>query len=265
MPAGPSGIQFVGIAYGLIFTIIGAILWYKGIFSTRLKYTLLIVTLVFGFAIFSPMLPFMFQELVATSGGGAGASIAMAAAGMSAFFALALLFGRHFCGYLCPIGAVQELAFLVQVPKVKTPWKKSFLLIRGAVFIHIVISGVAFSFSLLGFLGVRQFFTLHISAGFLVFLAIIAVALFVYRPFCRIVCPIGAIFYIFAAMARWKIRRTGSCIECKTCERACPVSEAGREDAKGECYLCRRCIDACPVKGALVYGSSGKADTEIEK
>lgn len=265
MPDGPSGIQFLGIAYGLIFTIVGAILWRKGIFSRTLRYAFLLVTVIFGFAIFSPMLPFMFQELVANPAARAGGAIMMAVMGMGTFFVLALLSGRHFCGYLCPIGAVQEIAYTLQVPKVKASWKRTLLIARAAVFVLIIISGFAISLPLLGFFGIRQFFTLHISGGFLIFLGVIALAIFVYRPFCRILCPVGAIFYPFSAFARWKIRRTGACIECRKCEQACPVSEAGREDAKGECYLCRRCVEACPTKGALVYGSSEEARAKHEE
>ncbi len=259
---GPNTIQLAGIAYGILFVVIGAFLWKTGRFTKTVKYIFLLVTTLLGFAIFSPMLPHNFQQLVLRADGYVGFALLGAAVGMTVFFLLTFLFGRHFCGYLCPIGAVQELAHLVPGPKVKLPWKAGLSVIRGLIFIGILIAGLGFSVSVLAFFGIQEFFRLIFSLGFLVFLALILISIVVYRPFCRLICPVGAIFAIVATPARWKIRRTDTCIECKKCERACPTSEAGRNDSKSECYLCRRCIDSCPVEGALQYGGEMHATTQ---
>lgn len=257
---GPSTLQFVGIAYGIVSVIVGAFLWRSRRFSKHVRYAFLLVTILFGFMVFSPMLPYMFQELVASPGSRVGAMLLGAAFGMAVFFLLAALFGRHFCGYLCPIGAVQEVAYMVPLPRARFPSKVIPLLVRGIVFLVILGAGLAFSIPVLFSFGIRQFFTLTVSAGFFAFFCMILLSLFLYRPFCRFVCPLGAIFWVFGLVARWKIRRSDACIECGKCERACPTGEAGREDGKGECYLCRRCMDACPVEGALFYG--GKKSSE---
>lgn len=261
---GPNTIQLVGIAYGILFVIIGAFLWRWGRFSKTVKYVLLLVTILLGFIIFSPMLPFMFGELVARADSRVGATLLGAAFGMILFFILTFLFGRHFCGYLCPVGAVQEVAYFVPVPKVRLPWKVFPMIVRAVVFLFILGAGLVYSLSILHYLGIRQFFTLTISVGFLVFSCLLIVSLFFYRPFCRFICPLGAIFQLFAIPARWKIRRTDACITCGKCESACPTSEAGRDDLKGECYLCRRCMEACPTKGELVYGGK-KREEEVKE
>lgn len=257
---GPSSIQLIGIAYGLLFTLIGAFLWRTGRFSRTVKYILLLVTILLGFAIFSPMLPFMFQELVISAGSFVGVALLSAALGMTIFFLFALLFGRQFCGHLCPIGALQELASLAPTPKIQLPWKVALMSIRGIVFCLIIFMGITFSIAILAFFGIRQFFTLTFSLGFIVFVVLIALSLFVYRPFCRIICPLGAFFQLCATFAWWKIRRTDACIECKKCEMVCPTNEAKKDDVKGECYLCRRCIEVCPTEGALYYGKKGEPD-----
>jgi polyferredoxin len=257
---GPNTIQLVGIAYGIIFVIIGAFLWRSGRFSKAAKYALLIVTILLGFGIFSPMLPYMFGELVARADSRVGATLLGAVFGMALFFILTFLFGRHFCGYLCPIGAIQEIAYGVPAPKVRLPWKILPVIVRAVVFFLILGAGLGLSISVLQYFGIRQFFALTISTGFIVFSCLVVISIFFYRPFCRFICPLGAIFHIFATAARWKIRRTDACIECGKCEEACPTSEAGKEDTKGECYVCRRCMDACPVRGALVYGGKTRQD-----
>jgi polyferredoxin len=253
----------VGIAYGILFVIAGALLWRSGRFSRTVRYALLLVTILLGFAIFSPMLPYMFGELVARADSRVGATLLGATLGMVLFFLLTFLFGRHFCGYLCPVGAVQEVAYVVPVPKVRLPWKILPVIVRAVVFLLIIGAGLVYSISILSYVGIRQFFTLTLSAGFLVFSCLLIISVFFYRPFCRFICPLGAIFHVFAIPSRWKIRRTDACIECGKCENACPTSEAGREDTKGECYLCGRCMDTCPVKGTLIYaGKTSKEGTE---
>jgi polyferredoxin len=255
----------IGIAYGILFIFIGAFLWRTGRFSRPVKFILLLVTILMGFAVFSPMIPHNFQQLILRSDAYVGFALVGAAAGMAVFFLLTFLFGRHFCGYLCPIGAVQELAYEAPTPKVRLPWKVGLSVIRGLVFVIIIGTGLGLSLSILSFFGIEDFFRLTFSLGFFVFLVLIAISLFIYRPFCRLICPVAVIFQFFATPARWKIRRTDACIECRKCERVCPTNEAGRTDKKSECYLCRRCIEVCPVKGALLYSGRGEPKREEEK
>lgn len=261
---GPNLAPLVGIVYAVLFIFIGVYLWRTGRFTRMVKLILLLVTVLMGFVFFSPMIPHNFQMLLIRAGTGAGVGFALvgAAVGMTVFFLLAFLFGRHFCGYLCPIGAVQELAYEVPTPKIRLPWKVALSVIRGLVFLLIIGAGLGLSLSILGFFGITEFFRLTISLGFVIFLGVVAIAIIIYRPFCRLVCPVAVIFQLVATPARWKIRRTDACIACRNCEKACPTNEAGRDDWKGECYLCHRCIDACPVDGALKYGGSAEQGKE---
>jgi Fe-S-cluster-containing hydrogenase component 2 len=68
---------------------------------------------------------------------------------------------------------------------------------------------------------------------------------FIYRPFCRYICPFGAIASLVGRFSPFKIRRTDACLDCGICEKICPTLEAYRESNKGECYLCYRCIEFC--------------------
>jgi polyferredoxin len=167
--------------------------------------------------------------------------------------ALTLILGRIFCGSLCPLGALQELAYRAPVPKAKPRVKKALYAVRFVILAVIVVAALFLSAGALAYLGVMDLFLLSFSLGTLVMLTLLVVSLFFYRPFCRIICPYGALLSLAGLASLFKLRRNPSCIECGKCEFTCPADEAKREDLKGECYLCGRCTEVCPVKGAITY------------
>jgi polyferredoxin len=126
------------------------------------------------------------------------------------------------------------------------------MVVRATFFIVFLTAALLFSASLLAWFGIRDFFSLSLTTGSVVFAAIVILSSFFYRPFCRLVCPYGFLLALAAAKSRCKIERTDTCIECKKCEKICPTDESKRDDTKAECYLCGRCMKVCP-KDALVY------------
>ncbi len=245
----------IGIAYAITLSIVSAYLWASGRFSARIRYLLLIITIILGFATFSPMIPHQFQSLfIQLAEGRIGTMLFAGIIGLTILTLLAALFGRHFCGYLCPIGAVQEAAYTIPTKKVLVQQKGILSAIRGLFLVAMIGGALLFGIALLDYFGFSDFFKITLSAGTLVFIVVLLIAIPIYRPFCRIICPVGAIFQVGALPAIYKIRRTDACIECGKCERVCPTNEAKAEDNKSECYLCRRCIEVCPKDGALVYG-----------
>lgn len=243
---------------GLLYVIIGiplvAYLLYRGKFSRKIGIIFTILSIVLGFLIFSPMAPFQLQAIVLNDIKALGVPVIAAATVLIVFIIVVLITGRIFCGYLCPIGAVQELAYDVPVTKVKVPQKRLLSAIRLVVLLIFFAAALALSVGILPYFGIQQFFYLTVaSIFFFVFLAILLISLIFYRPFCRIICPLGALYALAAMVSLFKIRRTQACTDCKACEAACPTNEAKRDDAKSECYLCGRCTDTCPVEGALSY------------
>jgi polyferredoxin len=115
------------------------------------------------------------------------------------------------------------------------------------------VVGIFLSLGLVNLLGPGSFFKVaFLTIPFWLFVGILAVSIFAYRPFCRTACPYGVFLSMAASKSMFKIRRNDNCIDCGKCETVCPTGMAGRDDSKAECYLCNRCIDVCPVN-ALEY------------
>ncbi len=79
-------------------------------------------------------------------------------------------------------------------------------------------------------------------------------SLFVYRPFCRYVCPTGALLGLMARLSRLRVfvsNCTGCQLACRKCEigaLTCPTKDAGTQFSidKSECVMCGECRRHCP-------------------
>jgi len=251
--AGYSLIRPLGFFYAIIMIMVLTYLWYSGRWRQKAGILLLLISAALGFLIFAPVAPHQFQELMVRDTASLGVSLMVAAVGLTIIFLLTLVAGRFFCGYFCPVGALQELASLVPVRKFVPLKKHTFMAVHGIVFLVFLIMALVFSSALLDYFGIRDFFALALTTGSIVFLAMLVISLFFYRPFCRLVCPYGALLALAGSTSVLALQRTDACIECKQCEQVCPVDEAKRDDRKAECYLCGRCTDVCPESGALKY------------
>ncbi|KAF1076156.1 4Fe-4S binding protein [Methanogenium sp. MK-MG] len=249
-----------GFLYAIVVVIALAILWYTGKINRKKAYIFLLISTGFGFLIFAPVAPHNFQQLLLRDVVSLGASLQAAAAGLILMLLISLVFGRIFCGHICPAGAIQELASLVALPKFGQNWKEISLGIRAVVFVIILAAAFGWSVGIIDYFGLQEFFSLDVtSVLFYVFLGVLLLSTVVYRPFCRFICPYGLLLSLTAAVSAFKFRRTEKCIECGCCERVCPTNEAKVGDLKSECYMCGRCVEVCPVEGALVYRrSSGR-------
>lgn len=184
-----------------------------------------------------------------------------------AFFFLplivAVLFGRVFCGGVCPLGAIQEL---VVVKPVKVPrrldwtlgWLKWVYLVLAIVFAALPAERRDFIICRYDpFVGFFRFTgpleIMLLGAGLLI------LGLFVGRPYCRYLCPYGALLSLPSRLAWRGVRITPDKeLDCGLCAEACPYGAI--EDLRAvpaTCLSCARCFDYCPRQ--RVRGSGGGA------
>ena len=174
---------------------------------------------------------------------------------VSIFLGLTLIFGRIFCGYVCPLGAVQELASIIRFKSKldyeRKFWKKKNYL-RWGFFAAYAIASIIWGLEVTlfmnpinGFLMIWTPLNLVIFIAFVLLLVTIFLSIFIYRPYCRFFCPFGALAFLFGKVSPLKIRRTPYCTECGICEKICPTLEGFDISEKGECYYCYRCIEFC--------------------
>lgn len=173
-----------------------------------------------------------------------------------------LLFGRIFCGYSCPIGALQELFSKINFKSdVKSQQQNRFhfdITSNCSTKIRWIFLGLLFFLSSVFSLSILPIF--NPFSGFLylktleivVLIPLIALLLigilsiFLYRPWCRFLCPFGAGSAFLGQFSAIKYYRTDACTNCGLCEKICPTQEAYADSKKGECYFCNRCIEICP-------------------
>jgi outer membrane protein assembly factor BamB/polyferredoxin len=145
-----------------------------------------------------------------------------------AVFALPLLFtlffGRTFCAAVCPLGAVQEMTLVrpLRVPA----WLEHSLGLVPFIYLGlaIVFAALGATFVICEYDPYVGFFRRSGNAGIIIFgVSLLVVGLFVGRPYCRFLCPLGAIFGLCSRVSRYHVRIFDKeCINCRLCEDACP-------------------------------------------
>lgn len=188
---------------------------------------------------------------------------------------LTVLFGRVFCSFFCPLGALQEWTrSLGRKMGIKKDWelpRRADALLRYAKY-PVLAAIIYFSYKTgdLVFRSVDPFNALmHLGAefaekkiGYSVLALVVGLSFFSKNIWCRYACPLGASLAIVKKISPFSVKRNAAtCISCKGCDRVCPanlpVSEAGVLK-NADCLSCGKCVESCP-RQSLSFNLFGKA------
>lgn len=173
-----------------------------------------------------------------------------------------LFFGRTFCAAVCPLGAIQEL---VAVRSVRVPaWLDQALGLLAYFYLGaaVLLASTGTAFIICRYDPFVAFFRLSGSTSMLLFGgALLLLGTFVGRPYCRFLCPYGAILRVLSRFSKWHVRIPPTdCIQCGLCENVCPydaiatptVSQSAKERLRGK----RRLLVVLGLTPMLIAGSA---------
>lgn len=204
---------------------------------------------------------------------------------------LGLLVGRMACGWLCPVGLLQELITKIKSRTVEIPRFFSALPYFNLMILAVLLPYITTEhwFSKLcpvgtliagipwvvwnpanpqtgdptivpGSVGILFLVKIAILVGFLVLFVVAK------RPFCRYACPLGVFWSFFNKLSLMRLEVSPTCTKCGACEKSCPAGLRVYEDPNSR--HCIRCLECTKCKHVGVVCSltanSENAEPEIE-
>ena len=209
------------------------------------------------------------------------------------------LCGRLVCGFLCPFGLIQDLIYKIPVPKkmkIRTfpgdkplRYLKYFFLVVFVIILPLLYEANPFfckyicpSGMLIGGIPLMSFGSLFgnigqgtgtgitswAEAGNLTILKLaimtflLVLSIFIYRPFCKYVCPLGAIYSFFNRISLYRYSvDEAKCTHCGACKHACRMGvDITKTPNSLDCIRCGDCKAACPHH-AICSGFGKKKST----
>lgn len=174
-----------------------------------------------------------------------------------AFIAVFSLVGNKlFCGWACPIGAIQELFNHIPLPK-KFKIMLPFMVtnpIRITIFLAFVTLVFTLGLSIYDYFNPFHFLHWKFEAmSIAVLLVTLTASVFIFRPFCYVVCPIGLFTWLIEHFSLIKVKVSRHiCKDCNICikKSSCPAVQSILDEKRfhPDCFACGRCMEACPEK-----------------
>ena len=186
---------------------------------------------------------------------------------------VSLLLRRSFCSWICPVAVISEsawkLGFRITRRNFRLPTRldiglrslKYLLMVIFIYFIAIAMSPdvlakfINSDYHMIADVRLMDFF-LHISPlAFSIILVLILLSIVLRNPFCRYLCPYGALLGLIATLSPLRVSRNlERCVSCGVCSQVCPTYidvMHKKSVVSPECIGCWRCISHCRFNEAL--------------
>lgn len=175
--------------------------------------------------------------------------------------------GRVFCGWVCYLGAIQEFLYskkfrIFQSAKAQ----KVMRIIRGvalaALLIQLTFTHIIMWNKVGPFKVAVNLFSPNM-AGYILLGIVLISSVFMYRPFCKTLCPVGLLLGFVAKIPGASVLGVdNSCAGCKTCNDSCDINAITRKNKTSkmdnqECIRCGDCISDCK-KGSISFYQKNK-------
>ena len=174
---------------------------------------------------------------------------------------LALLLGRVFCSWICPVSFILEIFERIRKYIGRKKYLPNHLLIAkkvlwftliGEILLSMVLGAPLFVFlSPPGLVGreimMAVFFRTLALEGILL-LIILLLELLTRRFFCRSFCPLGGLLALLGTKRKLRVQHIqANCTECGRCVKSCPMglTPTAGEASSSYCWNCGECVDSC--------------------
>ncbi len=191
-------------------------------------------------------------------------------------FILAFLFGSVFCGWVCPLGSVQEWVGKLGkrlfkkrynhfIPRRIDQYMRylRYIMLAWVLYMTATTGKLAFG-DVDPYYALFNFWTGEVAiTGLLVLGSTLLASLAVERPWCKYACPYGALLGITNLFSVFSIRRREStCKSCDLCTRDCPMNipvHAVNVVRDHQCIGCLECTSEaiCPIEKTVVFATKG--------
>ena len=201
-----------------------------------------------------------------------------------------IIFGRTICGWLCPVGLLQELLYKIKTPKLKKNRITRLLSYLKYVILFVLVFALPIIYGLQS-LPFPSFCKFICPAGtfegavflvsnpnnnhfysmldvlftwkFVLLIIFVVAAVFIYRFFCRFFCPLGALYGLFNKLSILGVKVDKSkCNHCQACITNCKMDV--KEVGDHECINCGDCRNVCHCN-AIEWKTIGKLIKEDEE
>lgn len=193
-------------------------------------------------------------------------------------YVLAIIFGRFFCSWLCPMVAINFinrkirkvlLFFKVPLLDVKIPTETRAVVFWGGLVLsyffgmwvwHFILPYISFTHEIFSLIIFNSF---TIGAYFLLTIILFEVAV-TPGQYCKSVCPTGYLLSLIGRIRIVKLKtEPAKCpVGCHDCYDACPIDLYPKNNMLHSCHLCMECVDACPAKNINITTAFKKDKNE---